>query len=69
MSENIRQFIDQLAAGQAAEAKDTLENELSARSFAALDEYKKEVAQSIFGNKEEKTEQEIETEVEVQETE
>jgi hypothetical protein len=68
MSENIRQFIDQLAAGQAAEAKDTLENELSARSFAALDEYKKEIAQSIFGGKEE-TQPETETEVEVQETE
>jgi hypothetical protein len=64
MSENIRQFIDQLAAGQAAEAKDTLENELSARSFSALDEYKKEIAQGIFGGKEEQ-----ETEIEVQETE
>jgi hypothetical protein len=65
MSENIRQFIDQLAAGQAAEAKDTLENDLAARSFAALDEYKKEIAQSIFGGKEEQQE----TEIEVQETE
>jgi hypothetical protein len=68
MSENIRQFIDQLAAGQAAEAKDTLENELAARSFAALDEYKKEIAQGIFGGKEEQ-ETQVETEVEVQETE
>lgn len=58
MSENIRQFIDQLAAGQAAEAKDTLENELAARSFAALDEYKKEIAQSIFGGNQE-TEEEL----------
>jgi hypothetical protein len=68
MSENIRQFIDQLAAGQAAEAKDTLENELAARSFSALDEYKKEIAQGIFGGKEEE-QQETETEIEVQETE
>lgn len=66
MSENIRQFIDHLAAGENAEAKDTLENELSSRSFAALDEYKKEIAQSIFGGKEET---QPETEVEVQETE
>jgi hypothetical protein len=70
MSENIRQFIDQLAAGQNAEAKDTLENELAARSFAALDEYKKEIAKGIFGGKEEQeTEVTNETEVEVQETE
>jgi hypothetical protein len=53
MSENIRQFIDQLAAGQNAEAKDTLENDLAARSFAALDEYKKQIAQSIFGGSQE----------------
>jgi len=65
MSENIRQFIDQLASGQNGEAKETLENEIAARSFAALDEYKKQIAQGIFGNKEETQE----TEVEVQETE
>lgn len=66
MSENIRQFINHLVAGENAEAKDALENELSARSFAALDEYKKEIAQSIFGNKEES---QPETEIEVQEAE
>jgi hypothetical protein len=69
MSENIRQFIDQLAAGQSAEAKDTLENELAARSFTALDEYKKQIAQSIFGGKKEQQQTEIQTEIEVQETE
>jgi hypothetical protein len=68
MSENIRQFIDQLAAGQNAEAKDTLENELAARSFAGLDEYKKEIAKNIFGGNQEQ-ETEAETQVEVQETE
>lgn len=66
MSENIRQFIDQLAAGDAAEAKETLENELSAKSFTALDEYKKEIAKTIFGGEEEETQSE--TEVEVQES-
>lgn len=53
MSENIKQFIDQLAAGEVAEAKDTLENELASRSFEALDEYKKLIAQNIFGGNEE----------------
>jgi hypothetical protein len=67
MSENIRQFIDQLAAGQAAEAKDTLENDLAARSFAALDEYKKEIAQSIFGGNQETEEETSEEELLTQE--
>lgn len=66
MSENIRQFINHLVAGENAEAKETLENELSGRSFAALDEYKKQIAQSIFGDKEET---QPETEIEVQEAE
>lgn len=66
MTEQIRQFIDQLAAGENVEAKDTLENALASKSFDALDVYKKQIAQSIFGNKEES---QVETEVEVQETE
>ena len=67
---NIRQFVDQLAAGESSEAKETLENALSNKAFSALDEYKKDIAQSIFGNKEETTEtQEADTQVEVQETE
>lgn len=68
MTEQIRQFIDQLAAGDNVEAKDTLENVLASKSFDALDEYKKQVAQSIFGSAEE-TQEEPQTEVEVQETE
>lgn len=66
MSENIRQFINHLVAGENAEAKETLENELGIRSFAALDEYKKEIAKGIFGNNEES---QSETEIEVQEAE
>lgn len=58
-----RQFIDQLAAGESAAAKETLENALSARAFDALDEYKKQMASGIFGGSQE------ETEVEVQEAE
>jgi type I site-specific restriction-modification system R (restriction) subunit len=59
MSENIRQFIDQLASGQNSEAKDALENELSGRSFAALDEYKKELAKGIFGGGQEESQEEL----------
>jgi hypothetical protein len=60
-----RQFIDQLAAGDSSAAKDTIENALSTKAFEALDAYKKEISQSIFGGKQE----EVETETEVQETE
>jgi hypothetical protein len=49
MTENIKQFIDQLAAGEVSNARETLENELASRSFSALDEYKQLIAQSIFG--------------------
>ena len=35
-----RQFIDLLAAGESAAAKETLENVLSAKAFEALDVYK-----------------------------
>lgn len=58
MSEKIRQFIDQLASGHVAEAKDTLENELSSKAFSSLNEYKKELAGSIFGGTQE-TEEEL----------
>lgn len=56
---NTRQFIDQLASGDSAEAKETLENLLSAKSFEALDAYKKQIASSIFtGEAKEETTQE-----------
>jgi hypothetical protein len=70
MSEQVRQFIDQIASGESAEAKETLENLLASKSFDALDEYKKQIAQGVFGNNEEsQTGYQVETEVEVQETE
>lgn len=62
MSENIKQFIDQLAAGEITNAKETLENELAARSFSALDEYKQLIAQSIFGGASDQEEVENNTE-------
>jgi hypothetical protein len=63
MTEHIRQFIDQIAAGENAEAKENLENVLSTKAFEALDAYKKELATGIFSNGQE------ESQIEVQETE
>lgn len=54
-------FIDQLAAGQAADAKETLSNLLSARAFEALDTRKQELASTLFGGQ--KEQQQDETEV------
>ena len=42
------QFIDQLSAGNASEAKETLNNLLSARAFESLDAKKVELARNIF---------------------
>jgi len=50
------QFIDQLSAGNAAEAKETLNNLLSTRAFESLDAKKVELAKSIFTGKEETVE-------------
>ena len=58
-------FIDQLAAGQAADAKETLSNLLSAREFEALDNRKQELASTLFGGQVASTqEQEEQTEAE-----
>jgi hypothetical protein len=51
-------FIDQLAAGQSAEAKETLANLLSAHAFESLDTRKQELASTLFG--ESKVEEEVE---------
>jgi hypothetical protein len=50
------QFIDQLSAGNSAEAKDTLNNLLSTRAFESLDAKKIELAKSIFTGKEDSVE-------------
>jgi hypothetical protein len=58
-------FIDQLAAGQAADAKETLSNLLSTRAFEALDTRKQELAATLFGGQISTTqEQEDQTETE-----
>jgi hypothetical protein len=54
------QFIDQLAAGDAAEAKDTLTDLMSARAFQALEDRKVEIAKSMFGGKEAEQQEDIE---------
>jgi hypothetical protein len=50
------QFIDQLSNGNASEAKETLNNLLSARAFESLDAKKMELAKSIFTGKEDSVE-------------
>jgi hypothetical protein len=54
------EFIDELAAGNAASAKDILNDMLSARAFEALEGRKIELAQNIFNgsNEEVATEEE-----------
>ena len=54
------QFLQSVASGNAVEAKELLNDLLSSRAFEALDAKKVELAQTLFGNKEE---------VEVQDTE
>lgn len=48
--DHIRQFIDNLAAGNNSEAKESIENAISAKAFDALDAYKKQIGQSVFNN-------------------
>ncbi len=51
------QFIDQLAAGEAAKAKDTLSDMLSAKAFDALESRKIEIAKAAFGGIEQESEE------------
>lgn len=60
---DISQFIDNVVAGNAAAAKENLNDILSARAFEAIDGQKKELAKGLFGGNSE------ESEVEVQNTE
>ena len=53
---DIKSFIDNVAAGNAAEAKEGLNDLLSARAFEAIDGRKNELAQNLFGSKEEQVE-------------
>lgn len=57
----VSKFINSVAAGNAAEAKESLNDLLSARAFEALDTKKTEIAQSLFANgtQEETTEEPV----------
>lgn len=61
----ISQFIDDVVAGNASSAKDTLNDLLSSKAFEAISGQKKELASTLFGGNSE----EVEVEVEVQDTE
>ena len=67
-----RQFLDMLAAGQSAEARDAFAELLSTRAMEALEAKKQEVASTIFNGREDDVEdvEEPETNTEIeQETE
>jgi hypothetical protein len=59
---DIQNFINQIAAGDNAEAKDTLEGVLSAKAFDALQAHKQQLATSIFGDEEDGEEVEEDSE-------
>ena len=59
------QFIDQLSAGNASEAKETLNNLLSARAFESLDAKKMELAKSIFDTSKKKYEAGVGSSIEI----
>ena len=46
---DVSNFINSVATGNAIEAKESLNDLLSARAFEALDGKKTELAQSLFG--------------------
>ena len=61
---DVSNFINSVASGNAIEAKESLNDLLSAKAFEALDAKKTELAQSLFTDKEEvENTEESETEV------
>jgi len=52
----IKDFIEQLAAGDNVAAKESIHNALSTKAFESLDAFKKEIASTLFNNGEEKVE-------------
>jgi hypothetical protein len=53
--EQVRNFIDMVAQGQNSEAKDALDELLSARAFEALESKKQEIGATLFNGKTEET--------------
>ena len=66
--ENIRNFIDLVGAGQNSEAKDALEEILSAKAFDSLEGRKQEIASSLYATDQPEVSDEVTSEEE-QETE
>jgi hypothetical protein len=54
---NISQFIDDVVAGNASNAKESLNDILSAKAFESIDMQKKELARSVFGGQQESFEE------------
>lgn len=59
---DIQNFINHIASGENAEAKDTLDGILSAKAFEALQSHKQEMAKTIFGGVEDAEQVEDESE-------
>jgi hypothetical protein len=53
-----RTFIDSLASGNSAEAKEALSNLISAKAFDALEARKIEIAQNLFRDQDQEEDQE-----------
>ena len=66
---NISQFIDDVVAGNASSAKETLNDILSAKAFENIDNQKKELARSVFGGNQEEIQDTEDTETETETTE
>ena len=58
---DVKNFIDSVASGNAIEAKESLNDLLSARAFEAIDAKKIELAQSLFADNEVETQDTEET--------
>ena len=54
---NIQEIINNIAAGDNLAAKEGLENALSAKAFDALQDYKKEIAATLYGGQEQESEE------------
>ena len=59
---NIQEIINQIAAGENVAAKEGLENVLSAKAFDALQDYKKEIAATLYAGQEQESEEDTDHE-------
>ena len=57
---DVKTFIDSVASAHASDAKESLNDMLSARAFEALEARKIELAQSLFANAQAETEENTE---------